>query len=109
MPRHCALDFVEITECQEFPEAVDRPARVLEIKGHVYAPDRTKASSDGPSLNRPFAAAERHTRPCRGRLMPRRRELRPRLLAAVILSIATLAFSAERKVVRQKYGSEASR
>jgi len=41
--------------------------------------------------------------------MPRRRELRPRLLAAVILSIATLAFSAERKVVRQKYGSEASR
>jgi len=33
--------------------------------------------------------------------MPRRRVLRPRLLAAVIRSSATLAFAAERQVVRQ--------
>jgi hypothetical protein len=35
----------------------------------------------------------------RRRLMPRRRGLRPRLLAAVIRSKATLAFAAERQVV----------
>ena len=33
--------------------------------------------------------------------MPRRRELRPRLLAAVVRSNATLAFAAERQVVSQ--------
>ena len=49
------------------------------------------------------AAAERHTRPLVGGLMPRRRGLRPRLLAAVLRSNATLAFAAERQVVGQTW------
>ena len=46
------------------------------------------------------AADERQTRPLEGGLVPRRRGLRPRLLAAVIRSKATSAFAAERQVVR---------
>jgi len=45
------------------------------------------------------AADERHTRPLAGGLVPRRRGLPPRLLAAVVRSKATLAFAAERQVV----------
>ena len=50
------------------------------------------------------AAAERHTRPLEGGLVPRRRGLRPRLLAAVVRSKATLAFAAERQVVMRIHG-----
>jgi len=44
-------------------------------------------------------AAERHTLARDGWLLPRRRGLRPRLLAAVVRSKSTLAFAAERQVV----------
>src|SRR4051812_43337021 len=47
------------------------------------------------------AAAERHAGPLGTLPMPRRRGLRPRLLAAVIRSTASLAFTAERQAVGQ--------
>ena len=48
------------------------------------------------------AADERHASPLDDDVMPRRRGLRPRLLAAVVRSKATLAFAAERQVVGQR-------
>lgn len=50
------------------------------------------------------AAADRHTLPLVGRLVPRPRRLRPRLLAAVLRSTVILAFAAERQVVSQTDG-----
>ncbi len=46
------------------------------------------------------AAAERHTRTLGHGVVPRPRGLRPRLRAVVVSSNATVAFAAERQVVR---------
>ena len=51
------------------------------------------------AVQQAVAADERHTHPLAGWLMPRRRGLRPRLLAAVLPLRAILAFAAERQVV----------
>ncbi len=57
-------------------------------------------SSCGPSSCPTGRCSSRtHTRPLASWLVPRRRGLRPRLLAAVVRSNATLAFAAERQVV----------
>ena len=68
----------------------------------AHAHDGTVTAAAEPAV----AAAERHSGPREGELMPRRPGLRPRLLAAVVRSKTTLASAAERQVVRQTSGTE---
>jgi len=65
--------------------------------------DCAKSFGDPPSdaAQQTVAAVERHVGPVGRCPMPRRHGPRPRLLAAVIRSNATLAFAAERQVVSQ--------
>ena len=72
--------------------------------GSLTYQDAGTSSSDSPAVsnrllpNKPLQQPNA-PRSARGGLVPRRRRLRPRLLAAVVRSKATLAFAGERQVV----------
>src|SRR4051794_40590691 len=77
----------------------------MSLSRHRMQPREIKRSSRDDAVQPAVAAAERHSLPLGRGLVPRRRRLLPRLLAAVIRSSATLAFATERQVVGQTAGT----